>query len=189
MITSLTILRDVLESAAYAAQIVGVIVLLYAAYSYLLQRQQLNFDVMTSCTARFQNILPLLHFEVREERDKGEERYVDLCNEQLFYFANDYLPPEVIEEWPDGMVLYLPHHDGEKWISGHGAGAVGKEKREAENLLKGSGGLPRRQALRHARRWGEGKVGLQGLRKHPRSSSTAACPASNAVVAPQVLLS
>ncbi len=128
MITSLTILRDVLESAAYAAQIVGVIVLLYAAYSYLLQRQQLNFDVMTSCTARFQNILPLLHFEVREERDKGEERYVDLCNEQLFYFANDYLPPEVIEEWPDGMVLYLPHHDGEKWISGHGAGAVGKEK-------------------------------------------------------------
>ncbi len=113
MTTGLTSLKDVLESLAYVAQIVGVVVLLYVAYSYLLQRKQLNFDVMTSCTARFQDILPLLRSEVQEERDKGEEQYVDLCNEQLFYFANGYLPPEVIEEWLDGMVLYLPHYDGE----------------------------------------------------------------------------
>jgi hypothetical protein len=36
---------------------------------------------------------------------------VDLCNEELFYFVEGYLPQEVIREWLTGMVLYLPHYD------------------------------------------------------------------------------
>ena len=111
METSITILRDTIETLAYVAQIVAVAVLIYAARTYLLQRQQLNFDVITNCTARFQDILPGLYSGEKE----AKERYVDLCNEELFYFENGHLPDDVIKEWIDGMVLYLPHCDGHEW--------------------------------------------------------------------------
>ncbi len=113
--TSVTILREVLESLAYLAQIVAVGVLIYAARSYLLQRQQLNYDVITNCTQRFQEILPGLYSDDDKEREQSKIRYVDLCNEELFYFAEGYVPPDVIREWIDGMVLYLPHHNDGAW--------------------------------------------------------------------------
>lgn len=114
---SIGVFRDAVETLAYLAQIIAVGVLIYAASSYLLQRQQLNFDVITNCTERFQNILPALRFEEDSQREEAQKRYVDLCNEQVFYFANGYLPPDVIAEWLDGMVLYLPHRNGEEWCS------------------------------------------------------------------------
>jgi len=42
----------------------------------------------------------------RPETEK--RRYVDLCNEQLAYLQNGYLPREVMEEWLDGMLYRLP---------------------------------------------------------------------------------
>ncbi len=113
--TSITMLREVLESLAYLAQIIAVGVLIYAARSYLLQRQQLNYDVITNCTQRFQEILPGLYSDDAKEREESKIRYVDLCNEELFYFAEGYVPSDVIREWIDGMVLYLPHHNGVDW--------------------------------------------------------------------------
>ena len=113
---SLATLREVLESLAYVAQIVAVGVLIYAARSYLLQHRQLNFDVITNCTQRFQEVLPGLYSDDADERKKSQSRYVDLCNEELFYFANGYLPPDIIKEWIDGMVLYLPHHKDDEWF-------------------------------------------------------------------------
>ena len=96
--TSTTVLREVLESLAYVAQIVAVGVLIYAACSYLLQRQQLNFDVVTNCTARFQGVLPGLYSDDESQRREAQSKYVDLCNEELFYFLNGY--PESGEHGP-----------------------------------------------------------------------------------------
>ena len=93
METSITIVREVLESLAYVAQIVAAGVLVYAASAYLLQRQQLNFDVITNCTTRFQEMLPGLYSDNATVREKAKSQYVDLCNEELFYFINGYLPP------------------------------------------------------------------------------------------------
>jgi hypothetical protein len=108
-------IRDILESLAYVAQIIAVGVLIYAARAYVLQRQQLNFDVVTNCNQRFQAILPGLFSDDGEERKQAKIRYVDLCNEELFYFSEGYVPSDVIEEWIDGMVLYLPHHVYGDW--------------------------------------------------------------------------
>jgi len=50
----------------------------------------------------------------QEDKPKVEwakKRYVDLCNEQVFYFRSGYLPREVMEEWLESMVDYLPLFD------------------------------------------------------------------------------
>ena len=80
-----------------------------------MNRKQLNFDVITNCTVRWQEIAPDLERALREgnSEDEAIKRYVDLCNEELFYFIEGYLPQEVIREWLTGMVLYLPHYDYE----------------------------------------------------------------------------
>ena len=34
--------------------------------------------------------------------------YLELTNEELFYFQHDYLPLEIAKEWIDGMIDFLP---------------------------------------------------------------------------------
>jgi hypothetical protein len=48
-----------------------------------------------------------------EERKRAKKRYVDLCNEQLFYLWAKCLPDEVADEWLDGMIAFLPLLNGE----------------------------------------------------------------------------
>lgn len=106
---------DLLEAVADVAQVIAAGAIFIAALSYTLNRKQLNFDVITSCTARWQEIMPDLERAQKEgeRRVEVDERYVDLCNEELFYFIEGYLPKEVIREWLTGMVLYLPHYHSE----------------------------------------------------------------------------
>ena len=35
-------------------------------------------------------------------------QYLDLVNEELFYFQHKYLPNEISNEWIDGMIDFLP---------------------------------------------------------------------------------
>ncbi|HZB10109.1 MAG TPA: hypothetical protein VE525_13465 [Rubrobacter sp.] len=49
--------------------------------------------------------------EDKRKKHQAKKRYVDLCNEQLFYFRSGYLPREVIEEWLESMIDYLPLFD------------------------------------------------------------------------------
>ena len=37
--------------------------------------------------------------------------YIDLVNEELFYFQNGFLPRVVAEEWLDGMIDMIPIYD------------------------------------------------------------------------------
>ncbi len=101
--------KDIIEVLAW---IVGAGSLAFATYTYRLNRSQFNFAVMTSCVDRFQRIIAQLKYGNDQEREQALRQYIDLCNEELFYFQNRYLPDEVIDEWLEGMIGYLPCFDG-----------------------------------------------------------------------------
>lgn len=106
METGISNLKDILE---LIIGFVGAGSLAYASYGYYLSKKQLNFAVIINCTERFQKIYPQLESEDKNERVKAAKLYIDLCNEELFYFKQKYLPEEIIVEWIDGMLHYLPH--------------------------------------------------------------------------------
>ncbi len=86
---------EVIEVVSYLAIILGVV-------SFWSFRKQLNFDVMTNCMSRFQNLL-------EKGIKNNTKEYADLCNEQLFYIQHKYLKKEISLEWLDGMADCLPH--------------------------------------------------------------------------------
>lgn len=100
--------RDGVEAFAY---IVGSLSIFLGVIAYFLTRQQFQHDVMVSCIERFQDILPVLASNEPEKKLMGLRQYIDLCNEELFYFKNGYVPGEVAREWLDGMITYLPLFD------------------------------------------------------------------------------
>jgi hypothetical protein len=100
-----------LQTLAYLAQIGGGLGIIVAAGSYLIHRNQLSFAVVANCNERFQDLLIDLEGEDTRKREPAKRRYVDLCNEQLFYFSRGHLPREVFEEWLESMVDYLPLFD------------------------------------------------------------------------------
>lgn len=114
METGINNLKDFLDIFVW---LVGAGSLIYAANSYKTSQKQLNFAVIVSCTERFQKIMPQLKSEDIEEKQRAIKAYVDLCNEELFYFKHDYLPKEIIEEWLDGMIYYLPHFKNGKNVN------------------------------------------------------------------------
>ncbi|CAN5116447.1 hypothetical protein BH09BAC3_BH09BAC3_38250 [soil metagenome] len=61
---------------------------------------------MLSCIDRFQQLSPLL----RGDNDDFSRltKYVDLTNEEFFYFQREYIPKEVIVEWLDSIVDFFP---------------------------------------------------------------------------------
>lgn len=113
METGINNLKDLLEILVW---LVGASSLIYAAYSYKASQKQLNFAVIVSCTERFQKIMPLLKSEDADERQRAVKAYIDLCNEELFYFKHNYLPEEIVEEWLEGMIYYLPRFRNGKII-------------------------------------------------------------------------
>ncbi len=100
--------KDYLEVIIWLA---GSGALVYAASTYRLNKNQFSFAVMTSCIDRFQKVMAQLKSTDEDLRSEALQRYVDLCNEELFYFKNNYLPEEVVNEWIEGMIFYLPHFD------------------------------------------------------------------------------
>lgn len=97
-----------LDVVSQILQIVGALAILAAAYTYVVHRKQLNFDVITKCMERFRNIVAEMDSPDQATKERAKKQYVDLCNEQLFYFGSRYLPDAVVHEWLDGMIDYLP---------------------------------------------------------------------------------
>lgn len=114
METGIDNLKDLIEVVVW---IISAGSLAFAAYTYHLSKKQFNFAVITSCTDRFQKIMGQLKSEDEGERLRATKQYVDLCNEELFYFKNRYLPDEVIDEWIEGMIYYLPHLEDGKNVN------------------------------------------------------------------------
>jgi hypothetical protein len=121
MVSDIETTKDVIEVTVWIitalASLAGALSLAYVAYTYHLNKKQLNFSVITSCTERFQRIMGQLKAANEAERKFTVKQYIDLCNEELFYFKHKYLPDEIIDEWIDGMIYYLPHYMGEKNVN------------------------------------------------------------------------
>lgn len=96
--------KDFVEMLSIA---VGAGALVLTATMYALSRKQLNFEVMVSCITRYQNLA--LALSADDPADDVVSRYIDLCNEQLFYFQHDYLPDPVVSEWIEGMTRHIEH--------------------------------------------------------------------------------
>ena len=100
--------KDLLEVLSFIATIIAGIAILFAVKSYSISRKQLNFAALESCIKRYRDhFLDLNH----ESPENQVLRYVDLVNEELFYFQHRYLPFDVAEEWIDGMIEHLPIYD------------------------------------------------------------------------------
>lgn len=107
MESGIATIKDLLELLAIVAGGIGLAI---AAITYALSRKSLNHAVMISCISRFQEILDVLE---RQPLPSVRRRYLDLCNEEMFYFQHRYLRREVALEWIDGMMSVLPLLDEE----------------------------------------------------------------------------
>jgi hypothetical protein len=99
--------KDLVEVIAWGT---GIAAIIAAFRTYRLGHHQLSFEVMTSCMERFQQIMAGMKSSDKEEKERAIRRYVDLCNEELLYIKKDFLPEEVVNEWLEGMLFYLPHY-------------------------------------------------------------------------------
>lgn len=118
------------------ATVVGALSLVVATTAYLLSRKNLNFSVMLACIERFQALLPALRSVETTEEDTL--RYIDLCNEELFYIQHRYIHDEVALEWIEGMAEFLPVFDQrtrEPWSEHQRLEAAGEIAKRFPRLL------------------------------------------------------
>ena len=101
-------IKDFLEVISFLATIVGGIAIVLAARDYSVSRKQLHLSVLESCIIRFREDFSDLTPDSPIEQIRA---YIDLVNEELFYFEHKYLPAEVAEEWLDGMINIIPIFD------------------------------------------------------------------------------
>lgn len=95
--------------------VIGIIAIVIGVIGYFLSKNQFGFNVTVRCVEKFQKILPELETldkKTPHHKERILRQYIDLCEEELFYFKKRYLPREIIEEWIEGMLNYLPLYDG-----------------------------------------------------------------------------
>ena len=97
--------KDLIETIAL---LIGTAAIIWGVLTYQVTRNQFNFSVMIRCIERFQKILPQMNSADAEVKLQAIRQYIDLCNEELFYFKYYYVPDAVIDEWIEGMASYLP---------------------------------------------------------------------------------
>ncbi|MCR5886676.1 hypothetical protein LRS06_02575 [Hymenobacter sp. J193] len=98
-------LLQLLEALSYIATILGAGGLLFALRSWQSSRDSLHHQVIINCTSRFQELSPkLAQLPLANE---ALQQYLELCNEELFYFESNFLPQPIIDEWLDGMLSFI----------------------------------------------------------------------------------
>lgn len=109
-----------IESVKDFAALVSSFAIIVGIVGYALSRKQFQFNVMIKCIERFQTLLPSLESlpapESLEDQDIANRnriirQYIDLCEEELFYFMKGYLPGDLKYEWIEGMLTYLPFYN------------------------------------------------------------------------------
>ena len=90
---------------ANIATSLGVLSFIGFIFYYRFNQKQFQYTVMISCIDRFQKLLPELH---QKENNSVIRQYVDLTNEEFFYFQYGYIPKHVIVEWMDGIIDCIP---------------------------------------------------------------------------------
>jgi len=100
------------------ATLIGVIVVIFAFYSFTIERKHLNLNTITRCIDLFRRE----YLNLDPENIELVKSYFDFVNEELFYFENNYLPKSIADEWIDGMIDFVPlfNKNGEVINNGHG---------------------------------------------------------------------
>ena len=142
-----------LHPLAHLAQNAGGLAFFVAALTYLIHRNSLNFTMIMSCNQRFQDIMGDLEDRDKTKKQRAKTRYVDLCNEQLFYFKNGYLPREVIEEWLESMIDYLPLFDNVTGPVRHSGNIEPDLLKSYLTIRKGLAKNPGARTARYAGSW------------------------------------
>jgi hypothetical protein len=87
----------------------GILSLIGLLIAYRQTQNQFKFTVMLSCIDRFQQLIPVVRNDDQDiERLK---KYIDLTNEELFYFQRHYIPKEVMIEWLDSICDLVPIYE------------------------------------------------------------------------------
>jgi hypothetical protein len=79
-----------------------------AMVQLLINQKQLHLDTIKRCIDEFRNLTSPTNINYS---DADATRYIDLVNEELFYFQHNYIPRVVAYEWIDGMLDYIPLFD------------------------------------------------------------------------------
>ena len=88
------------------ATIIAVIIVVFTFRTYIVNLKKMNFDVVARCVDIYRDkFINLTKDSSDEERIK---RYLDLINEELFYYEQNYLPEIVALEWMDGIIDLIP---------------------------------------------------------------------------------
>ncbi|MFC4635792.1 hypothetical protein ACFO3O_17915 [Dokdonia ponticola] len=99
--------------------------------SYAFSKKQMHFSTMDKCTKSYKDFLTLNS----EIEDEIALEYIELVNEEFFYFENNYLPIEVMIEWIDGMIGFLPFYNKNgEFVKSRVLGYL-KVEENANNLL------------------------------------------------------
>jgi hypothetical protein len=78
-----------------------------------INRKQLYLSTISKCIEDFKSFRKL---DSQTEDASLIHDYLELTNEELFYFQNKYLPEEVAIEWIGGMIDFLPITNEEREI-------------------------------------------------------------------------
>lgn len=79
--------------------------ILFAVVQIRINKKQLFLSTITKCVSDFRNLGELKR---QTEDTILINRYVDLTNEELFYFEHNYIPKDIMKEWIDGMIDFIP---------------------------------------------------------------------------------
>ena len=86
------------------ATAIGVIVILFAFYTYSVDKKHLNLNTITRCIDIYRN----KYLSIQPDNIELIKSYLDFVNEELFYFENNYLPKAIADEFIDGMIDIVP---------------------------------------------------------------------------------
>lgn len=88
-----------------------------AIIQVFINRKQLHLATIKRCIDEFRLLTSPNN---NNYSDADAAKYVDLVNEELFYFQHHYIPKVIAYEWIDGMLDYLPLFDKNENILNNG---------------------------------------------------------------------
>lgn len=96
---------QVIEKLDFILSLITASAIVFAAIQIKINRKQLFLSTITKCVSDFRELGQLS----KDTKDTHIlNKYVDLTNEELFYFQHKYIPKDVSKEWIDGMIDFMP---------------------------------------------------------------------------------
>lgn len=108
MYCTLNYTKDIFEILYYIFAILGSFSIVIFLLTYIWNKKKFNHDILIGCNNRYQDILKQKPNWVKPELNILQQ-YLDLCSDELFYQEKGYIGDNIINDWLDGMILYLPH--------------------------------------------------------------------------------